>query len=59
MFLDQKLAKLVEPRRRPPSQDRLTELKSISGARRDSALGGKFSIGPADQPGFMVKIFKE
>jgi hypothetical protein len=39
--------------------DRLTELKSAAaaagaGGRRDSNLGGKFSIGPADQPGFMV-----
>ncbi|KAL7079080.1 hypothetical protein ACQ4LE_001579 [Meloidogyne hapla] len=55
MFLDQKLATLVEPNR-PPAQDRLTELKSIGGARRDSTLGGKFSIGPADQPGFMDSL---
>jgi len=59
MFLDQKLATLVEPKRPPPpAQDRLTELKSITGTRRDSTLGGKFSIGPADQPGFMVYFFK-
>uniref|UniRef100_A0A915MLL0 ABC-type xenobiotic transporter n=1 Tax=Meloidogyne javanica TaxID=6303 RepID=A0A915MLL0_MELJA len=57
MFLDQKLATLVEPKRPPPpAQDRLTELKSITGTRRDSTLGGKFSIGPADQPGFMDSL---
>jgi hypothetical protein len=54
MFLDQRMATLHPPQLHVPIQhDRLTELKG-AGGRRDSALGGKFSIGSADQPGFMV-----
>lgn len=41
----------MEPRNPRSAKDRL-----VAAARRESALGGKFSIGSADQPGFMDSL---